>query len=470
MTANDSIHLQAQLKRLQGAFDRDRYPSLADRRDRIGRIGKMIIQHKEDFCAALSRDFGHRSVSETTALELAPLMGSIRHTRAHLRRWMRPEHRGRSLEFLQLKNWVQYQPLGVVGIMVPWNYPILLSLGPLIDVLAAGNRAMIKPSEMLPETARLLGETISEFFSPDEVTVINGDIEVAEAFSRLPFDHLFFTGSTSVGRKVMAAAAENLTPLTLELGGKSPAIVAGDYPINRAARDLAFGKLMNAGQTCIAPDYVLAPRESIEALATAIIDQAKAFYPVASSGADYSGMVGERSFLRLSQAIADCRRDGARVLSHDDVLSGAGRRIPPTVILDPPPTSSLLHEEIFGPVLPILPYDRLEDAIAYVNARLRPLALYIFSSDRSSRRKILEQTHSGNVTINGTLLHIAQNDLPFGGIGPSGLGAYHGKDGFRRFSHARGIAQVRLFNPARLAMPPYGRIAELLQRFLMRLW
>ena len=468
MTAKDSTLLQAQLARLQGAFDQDRSPSLADRRDRIDRIGKMIVQHKEDFCSVLSRDFGHRSASETIALELAPLMGSIRHTRAHLRQWMKPEHRGRSLEFLQMKNWVQYQPLGVVGIMVPWNYPLLLSLGPLIDVLAAGNRAMIKPSELLPETSRLLGETISEFFSPDEVTVVNGDIEVAEAFSRLPFDHLFFTGSTSVGRKIMAAAAENLTPLTLELGGKSPAIVTNDYPIDKAARDLAFGKLMNAGQTCIAPDYVLAPRESIEALATAILDQAKAFYPAASSGADYSGMVGERSFLRLSQAIADCRRDGARVLSHDDVLSGSGRRIPPTIILDPPATSPLLHEEIFGPVLPILPYDRLEDAITYVNARPRPLALYIFSRDRSSRRKILEQTHSGNVTVNGTLLHIAQNDLPFGGVGPSGIGAYHGEEGFLSLSHAKGVFTQSRWNLAGLIRPPFGRLTDSILNVLMR--
>lgn len=367
-----------------------------------------------------------------------------------------------------MKNRVEYQPLGVIGILVPWNYPLLLTFGPLIDVLAAGNRAMIKPSELLPETAELIERSVSEFFTSDEVAVVNGGVDVAEAFSCLPFDHLVFTGSTAVGRKVMAAAAANLTPLTLELGGKSPVVITPDYPVEAAAHDIAFGKLMNAGQTCIAPDYVLAPRDRLRDVADAILSQAKSFYPVGSGQTDYTSLVGERNFKRMVDAIEECRASGCTILSHESVLPGKGHRIAPTIVVDPPADCLFMREEIFGPVLPLVPYDDIDAAIAFINERPRPLALYIFSKQSSLTRKLLSQTHSGNVTINGTLLHIAQNDLPFGGIGPSGLGAYHGRDGFRRFSHARGIAKVRLFNPSRLATPPYGKIAAWLERFMMR--
>ncbi|MBD9375062.1 coniferyl aldehyde dehydrogenase [Rhizobium sp. ARZ01] len=452
----------------QAAFAAERYPTLQVRRDRLDRIAKLIEKHGQAFCEAISRDFGQRSPHETSLLELAPIMAALRHTRSHLRRWMRPERRGSSLEFLQMKNRVEYQPLGVVGILVPWNYPLMLTFGPLIDVLAAGNRAMIKPSELLPETADLLEQSIAEFFKADEVAVVNGGVDVAEAFSSLPFDHLVFTGSTAVGRKVMAAAARNLTPLTLELGGKSPVVFTPDYPIETAARDIAFGKLMNAGQTCIAPDYVLAPRDRLRDIAEAILSQAKSFYPVGSGQADYTSLVGARNFTRMVDAVEECRVSGCTVLSHESVLAGNGHRVAPTIVLDPPVGCLLMQEEIFGPVLPLVPYDDIDAAIAFINERPRPLALYIFSKQSSLTRKLLAQTHSGNVTINGTLLHIAQNDLPFGGIGPSGIGAYHGKDGFRRFSHARGIAEVRLFNPSRLAMPPYGKLAAWLQRFMMR--
>ncbi|MGR6466451.1 coniferyl aldehyde dehydrogenase [Rhizobium sp. PAMB 3182] len=468
MLTPDAHDLQTTLTLQRAAFEADRYPSLSVRRDRLKRIGKIVSAYQNDFCEAVSQDFGHRSADETSLLEFGPLMAALRHTSGHLGRWMKPERRGRSLEFLMMKNRVHYQPLGVVGIMVPWNYPILLALGPLVDVLAAGNRAMIKPSELLPRTSELLARTVAEFFSPEEVTVVTGGVDVAEDFSRLPFDHLVFTGSTAVGRKVMAAAAENLTPLTLELGGKSPALVAPGYPIETAARDIAFGKLMNAGQTCIAPDYVLVPRPQLKEMAETILRQVASFYPSGSGAGDYTSIVGERGHQRLLAGIEECRQGGAEVLSHDSATPGQGHRIAPTIIIDPSPDCRLMQEEIFGPVLPIIPYDDLEAAIGFINSRPRPLALYVFSQKTSVTKGILEQTHSGNVTVNGTLLHIAQNDLPFGGIGPSGLGAYHGRDGFRRFSHARGVATVRLFNPARFAMPPYGRIARLLKRFMMR--
>jgi coniferyl-aldehyde dehydrogenase len=466
-TSNDTP-LDTKLLLQRAAFEKDRYPPVAVRRERLQRIGKLIEKYGDALCKAVSQDFGHRSTVETSLLELAPLTASLRHTSAHLRCWMKPERRGRSLEFLMMKNRVHYQPLGVVGIMVPWNYPILLALGPLVDVLAAGNRAMIKPSELLPRTADLLAESIAAFFSPDEVTVATGGVDVAEDFSRLRFDHLVFTGSTAVGRKVMAAAADKLTPLTLELGGKSPALLAPDYPIEKGARDIAFGKLMNAGQTCIAPDYVLVPREKMQALADALLQQTAAFYPDDSGAGDYTSIVGERSHARLLAGIEECRQAGAQILAHDAATSGEGYRIAPTIIINTSPDCRLMQEEIFGPVLPIIPYDSLDHAIGFINERPRPLALYVLSQTSAVTRKVLELTHSGNVTVNGTLLHIAQNDLPFGGIGPSGLGAYHGRDGFRRFSHARGVATVRLFNPARFAMPPYGRIARLLKRFMMR--
>lgn len=456
------------MQRQRKAFDEDMYPTLAARRERLGRIGKLLKENETSLCEAVSRDFGHRSHHETTLLEIAPLMGSLRHARSHLRRWMKPERRGRSIEFLQLSNWVQYQPLGVIGIMVPWNYPLLLALGPLIDVLAAGNRAMIKPSELLPETSSLLARLVASYFSPEEVVVVEGGVELSSAFAGLPFDHLIFTGSTAVGRKVMAAAAMNLTPLTLELGGKSPAIVAPDYPIAAAARDIAFGKLMNAGQTCIAPDYVLIDRSRMMQLAEALIAQTGKFYPVAAGPDQYTSIVGERAHARLANGLEECRARGVRILASDVAPSGKGFDIAPTLVIDPPADCMLMQEEIFGPVLPLVPYDSYDEALAFVKERPRPLALYVFTRSHAIEGKTLRSTISGNVTVNGTLLHIAQNDLPFGGIGPSGLGAYHGREGFKRFSHARGIAKVRLFNPARLAMPPYGRIAQWLALFMSR--
>ena len=468
MSGTNTTNLEAVLKRQQRAIEDDMYPSLSARRDRFEGFGVVLGFRGLAVCAGFSKDFGNRSHHETTLLEIAPLMGALRHARSHLRRWMRPERRGRSLEFAQFSNWVQYQPLGVVGIMVPWNYPLILALGPLIDVLAAGNRAMIKPSELLPETSALLCSAIGEQFSPEEVAVVEGGVDVAAAFSALPFDHLVFTGSTAVARKVMAAAAPNLTPLTLELGGKSPAIVAPDHPLDEAARDIAFGKLMNAGQTCIAPDYVLVDRGRLDMLAEKIASQAAAFYPPRTAPEHFTSIVGERSRDRLLAGIEECRARGARIVAVDAVRPGGGNAVAPTLVIDPPHDCRLMEEEIFGPVLPILPYDHYDEALAFVRSRPRPLALYVFTRDRATEEKTLRRTISGNVTVNGTLLHIAQNDLPFGGVGPSGVGAYHGHDGFKRFSHARGIAKVRLFNPARLAMPPYGRVAALLARFMTR--
>lgn len=460
--------LTTALERQRSAFQTEPCPSLEVRRDRLDRLRRMIKEQGGSFCASVAEDFGTRSPHETTLLEIAPLLAELRHARSHLRSWMRPRRRGSSLEFLQVSNWVQYQPLGVVGIMVPWNYPVLLALGPLVDVLAAGNRAMIKPSELVPRTSALLARVLPKYFAPAEVTVMEGGVDVAQAFSALPFDHLIFTGSTAVGKRVMAAAAEHLTPLTLELGGKSPAVIAPDYPVEAAARDIAFGKMMNAGQTCIAPDYVLVPREKMPQLAQALVSDIERFYPADRKAADFSSLIAQRFQTRLLGAIEEVRERGTEIINCKIDLSGDGCRLAPTLVINPPADCLLMREEIFGPVLPIVPYDTLEDAMAFVAGKDRPLALYIFTHDRKAEKRLLRETISGNVTINGTLLHIAQTDLPFGGVGPSGLGAYHGFDGFKRFSHARGIAKIRIFNPSILASPPFGAAARWLARFMTR--
>jgi len=454
------------LDRQRLAFNAARHPPAEVRRARLKKLASLLKAHQQAFCAAVSADFGHRPHQETGLLEIAPLISAIRHTQSHLARWMKPERRASALEFAQIRNRVEYQPLGVVGIMAPWNYPVYLCFGPLVDVLAAGNRAMIKPSEQTPRTAAAIATAVAEFFDEEEVSVVTGGPDVAAHFASLPFDHLVFTGSTAVARKVMAAAAANLTPLTLELGGKSPAIITPGYPVDKAARAIAFGKLMNAGQTCIAPDYVLVPRAQMRPLADALLARAMALYPAHS--ADFASINGKPAFDRLSAALEECRQHGAEILTYDGVLPGNGQRLAPAIVLDPPHDSALLRDEIFGPLMPLVPYDRLSDAIAFVNARPRPLALYAFSQNSATTRDILDQTHSGNVTVNATLLHVAQNDLPFGGVGPSGMGACHGRDGFRRFSHARGVAQVRLFDPSRFVAPPYGRMTGIIKRLMMR--
>lgn len=399
-------------------------------------------------------------------MEIMPLLDAIRHATRHLKRWMRDERRPVALTFQPARAWLRHEPLGVIGIVSPWNYPLLLSLGPLVDALAAGNRAMIKPSELAPAFSGLLERLVAKTFAHDEVLVVTGSMEIAEGFTALPFDHLIFTGSTAVGHRVMQAAARNLTPVTLELGGKSPTIVAPDYPLAKAARSIVLGKFTNAGQTCIAPDYVLAPVAEAEALARAIIARLEQAYPGLQDNAQYSNMISRRHRERLDAAIDEARRAGARILRPEG--SEGGPKLAPAVVLNAPADSLLLTEEIFGPVLPVVPYRDLDEALAFVNARPRPLALYAFTHDRANRAKILDGAISGGVTLNGTLLHIAQNSLPFGGVGASGMGAYHGRDGFRRLSHARAVYKTGPLNAFEHLGPPFGRLARLAIRFLGR--
>ncbi|HEX8574171.1 MAG TPA: coniferyl aldehyde dehydrogenase [Allosphingosinicella sp.] len=454
---------------LQHEASRRRPPADARlRRDRLERLRAAVAGNSAAFARAISDDFGMRSSTETELLEIVPTMSAIRNARRNVERWMRPERRRVDPLFQPAKAWVRHEPLGVIGIISPWNYPLQLAVSPLVDALAAGNRAMVKPSELTPAFSELLRRAIAERFDESEVAVVTGGVETGQAFAGLPFDHLLFTGSTAIGRKVYQAAAANLVPVTLELGGKSPVVVCPDYDLAKAARSVAFGKFVNAGQTCIAPDYVLVPEGRELDFAEAVMDQVKRAYPSIAGNDDYSGLIAERHRRRLADAIDSARAAGATVLAHEDEGARAQGKIGPTVLLGAPEGSLFLTEEIFGPVLPILPYRSLDEAVAFIAGRDRPLALYCFTNRRRDRERVLDGAISGGVTLNGTLLHVAQEHLPFGGVGPSGIGAYHGREGFKRFSHARAVHKVGFVNVFERLGPPWGKMARALGKRLAK--
>ncbi|GAA4014180.1 coniferyl aldehyde dehydrogenase [Sphingomonas swuensis] len=460
LPAAESARMKALFDGQHAASRREPHATLDERRDRLDRLKIMVKARAEEFVTAISADFGTRSRVETELMELVPTLSAIDHARRSLAGWMKPERRRVGINFQPGRAFIHYEPLGVIGIISPWNYPLNLALSPLVDALAAGNRVLLKPSELTPAFSAVLREAISEAFDDNEVAVVTGGVEVGKAFASLPFDHLLFTGSTAIGREVYKAAAANLVPVTLELGGKSPAIVADDYPLERAARSIAFGKFLNAGQTCIAPDYVLVPKAKAEALADALLAEVRRAYPDPASDADYSGVISERHRQRLTDAIDKAKASGARILSHGEKAATKAGKVAPTIVLGPTEETILDAEEIFGPVLPIVPYERLDDAIAFVNGRDRPLALYCFSKDAGTQAHVLGRTVSGGATVNGTLLHIAQESLPFGGVGPSGIGAYHGLEGFKRFSHARGVYKAGGFIAFEKLGPPWGKLAR----------
>lgn len=462
--------LGARFARVQQAARCEPSPEWAVRERRLAVLERLLREHGEALAEAVRSDFGHRSLAETRLLELFPGFEAIRQARRQLRRWMRPQRRGVSLWFQPGRAEVRYQPLGVAGIIVPWNYPVYLAVGPLVAALAAGNRALVKMSEFTPATAHLFAELVDRYFSDDEVTVIEGDASVAQAFARLPFDHLLFTGSTAVGRHVMRAAADQLTPVTLELGGKSPAIIGPGADFAKAVERIVVGKCLNAGQTCIAPDYVLLP----EGREQAFIDSARrviaACYPDMAATPDYSAIVNERHFARLSGYVDEARALGAQVceLAPGVAADGKTRRFPPLLLLQVPDTAQVMQEEIFGPLLPLVTYRDLEAALTYVNARPRPLALYYFDNAPARIERVLDATVAGGVTINDTLLHIAQDDLPFGGVGASGMGCYHGFEGFQTFSAKKAVFRQSRFSGIGLFKPPYGKRFERLLGILLR--
>ena len=452
---------------------------LALRRERLLKIRTLLQSHGAALAEAVQADFGVRSPQLTEIADLFVLRTLLTGLLKNLARWIKPVRVRTPLYLLPAHAYLQRQPLGVVGVISPWNYPVQLSLGPVITALAAGNRVMLKPSELTPRTSALLAELLGQCFAPEEVCVVQGEGDVAAAFASLPFDHLFFTGSTAVGRKVAAAAAANLTPTTLELGGKSPCIIDASCDLVQAALKIAHGKLLNAGQTCIAPDYVLLPEGREAEFAQAFERAVGTLFPSIEGNPDYAAIISPRQHDRLQALLDDARHDSARV---QVVNPGAGnaaagtttttgaRQMLPALVFHPAPDSRLLNEEIFGPILPVLAYRSLDEAIAYVNARPRPLALYWFGTDAASRDKVLARTVSGGVTVNDTLMHIAHPGLPFGGVGESGWGAYHGEAGFLRLTQQKPVLVQSKWARGDLFYPPYGRrfdqVMGLLKRFI----
>ncbi len=447
------------LRRQRATYRAAPLPSAAERRDRLRRLLKALLAHQDAICAATSADFGGRSPTESRIADVLGVVLNIRHAISHVKRWMKPERRGVELLFLPNTARVEHQPKGVVGIVVPWNFPAYLSLGPLVAALAAGNRAMIKMSEYTPATTAALRTMLAEAFATDEVAVFGGDVTVAEAFSGLAFDHLIFTGSPGVGRRVMAAAAKNLTPVTLELGGKSPAIVSRSAKITDAAARITHGKSFNCGQICIAPDYALVPREMVGAFVEAVRAHFRRMYPTGCVGnAEYTSVVTPSHAARIHRLIRDARDKGATVIACEEGASGP--RIPLHLVLAPTPDMAVMQEEIFGPVLPVVAYDTIDEAITHVVERDRPLALYWFGHDDGECRRVLDATHSGGVTLNDWGWHAMQSDLPFGGIGNAGTGSYHGVEGFRSLSHSRAVFRERPWFPIGLFHPPYGNVVQ----------
>ncbi|QXI38244.1 coniferyl aldehyde dehydrogenase [Pseudomonas xantholysinigenes] len=465
--AASDLGLEAMFAAQRQAFVGNPMPPAAQRRQWLKSLREALVNEQEALIAAIDSDFSGRSRDETLIAELLPSVQGLRHAERHLQRWMRPSRRRVGLAFQPASAKVLYQPLGVVGVIVPWNYPLFLAIGPLAGALAAGNRVMLKLSEATPATGLLLKALLERVFPSDLVSVVLGEVEVGQAFSRLPFDHLLFTGATSVGRHVMQAAAHNLTPVTLELGGKSPAIVSADVPLDTAAERIAFGKLLNAGQTCVAPDYVLVPRPRLDAFADAYQRAVRRQFPRVTDNPDYTRIINPRQLQRLEHLLADARERGARVLDLYPDEPRQGRCLPPHLLLEVNDGMQVMHEEIFGPLLPLVPYDSLDDALAYIKERPRPLALYYFGYDRDEQARLLRDSHSGGVCLNDTLLHVAQDDLPFGGIGPSGMGHYHGHEGFLTFSKAKAVLTKQRINAARLIYPPYGKA---LQRLVYKLF
>lgn len=457
---------------LRRASRHEPYPALELRQDRLKRLAAMLAKHARAFESAIDADFGHRSSHETRLAEAFVVQAGITHVRGHLRRWMRAKNVSTQLHFWPGKNRLIPQPLGVVGVVSPWNYPLLLTLGPVVGAVAAGNVALIKPSELTPRCSESLGQAIAEFFSSEELVVVQGGAEVARQVTALPFDHLVFTGSTRVGRLVAETAGRNLTPVTLELGGKSPAIVDASADVAVAARRIAYGKLLNAGQTCIAPDYVLCQADRREAFVIAYFDAVERLYGSDPNNPDYTSIIDSAHYARFERLIDDARAKGARVEMARGITTSewkAVRKFPPCVVLEPTRDMLVGQEEIFGPVLPIFTYGLVDDAIRHVNAGDRPLALYWFGEDARARDRMLKETVSGGVTINDCLLHIAQENQPFGGVGASGTGAYHGEWGFRSFSKEKPVFFRPKWSGLDLFLPPYGATFDWMMRLLRRL-
>jgi len=453
------------LERQRSAYLREGEVTAEVRIDRLERAASLLKKHGDRLCEAMVSDFGHRSVDQSRLTDIDGSIGPLKHAAKNVRKWMRAERRSIMfpLNLLGARGRVEFQPLGVVGCISPWNFPVNLTFTPLAGIFAAGNRTMIKPSEFTPATSELMKEIFAEAFDVEEVAVFTGGPEVGSAFSTLPFDHLLFTGATSIARHVMRAAADNLVPVTLELGGKSPVIIGRSADMEITAGNIMTGKTLNAGQICLAPDYVFVPEERADDFIAAARSSVARMYADLKDNPDYTSIVNQRHFDRINGYIDDAKNKGAEVVvinpGDEDFSQQQHHRIPPTLILDPTDDMQVMQDEIFGPVLPVKRYKQVDETIAYINEHPRPLGLYYFGKDSTEERRVLSHTTSGGVTINDVVMHVAQEDLPFGGVGPSGMGAYHGYDGFRTFSHARAVyTQPKLVSKLAATMrPPYKK-------------
>ena len=468
-----SIALAQCLRAQKSYFLQNTYPSYQARIADLHKLKGLLIDNQQAFIEAMSNDFGHRSADDSKLGDILSTVMGINYTIKRLKRWMKKEKKHVGLLFQPAKAFVIYQPKGVIGIIAPWNYPVFLSFGPLTAALAAGNTAMIKMSEFTPNTTALLAELISNNFAKEQVAIVSGDAKVAATFSGLAFDHLFFTGSTAVGKLVMKSAAENLVPVTLELGGKSPTIIDNDIDINTAVSRIILGKTLNSGQTCVAPDYILCPKEKVESLVQALKSRYQTMYPSINNNEDCTSIINDGQKSRLDNLLNDARDKGASIIpliANTELADNtAHRKMPLTVITNTTDDMLVMQDEIFGPILPIVGYDDINEAIDYINKSARPLALYICSFNKNFQQNILLKTHAGGVCINDAAFHVANDDLPFGGIGASGMGQYHGNEGFKTFSHGKSVLSRGRISFTSLLFPPFGKkIHQLVYKLFIR--
>jgi coniferyl-aldehyde dehydrogenase len=468
MADSEIARLDTVLAKQRAAFTAAMPEPLSVRRDRIDRAIALLIDHKDAFAKAVSADFGHRSVDQTLMTDIMPSVGALKHSKKHFEAWSRNEKRKAMfpLGLLGAKAEVVYQPKGVVGVIAPWNFPVGMVMVPMAGILAAGNRAMIKPSEFTERVAEVFAELVPQYFAEEEMAVFTGGVEVGTAFSKLAFDHLIFTGATSVGKHIMRAAADNLVPVTLELGGKSPTFIGRSADKTKAGSRIAMGKMMNAGQICLAPDYLLVAKDQEGDVIESVKSGVAEMYPTLLANDDYTSVVNGRNFERLQGYLKDAQDKGAELIevnpAGEDFKSSNGNKMPLTIVRNVTDDMKVMQEEIFGPILPVMTYDSIDQAIDYVNAHDRPLGLYYFGSDKAEEQKVLSRTISGGVTVNDVVFHNAMEDLPFGGVGPSGMGNYHGLDGFKTFSHARAVYRQVGLDVGKLSgfKPPYGKTTQ----------
>lgn len=468
--AADLARMESIFARQREAYAKSPMPTLEERRLHLLLLRALLLEHKGAIAEAISADFTAHSADESLFAEVMPSVHHIDYTLKRLRRWMKPGCRSVGLHFLPASARVVYQPLGVVGIIVPFNYPVNLSMVPLVAALAAGNRVMLKMSEHTPKTAALVEAMLRKGFAEDHVAVVTGEADIAAAFARLPFDHLLFTGSTPIGKRVMRAAAENLTPVTLELGGKSPAIIADDIPLEDIIDRLCFAKSLNGGQTCVAPDYVLIPRGKLETFIRLYKAAFRKMYPSINGNADYTSVINARTHQLLQDWLKDAAAKGAKIEKvSDETVSDGTFRMPLHLVTQVTDEMTIMQKELFGPILPVVPYGSMDEALDYVNRRPRPLSLYLFTYDRALQERVTTHTHSGSMCINDALIQVGVDDLPFGGIGQSGMGHYHGQEGFLTMSKAKSVMSKGRLNSMRLIYPPYGGVIQKwLVKWLMR--